>query len=360
MANVNYLLGVEAESAEALAVAASAEVAERLKVLLRLEARCTSTVLRTHEDVDRLVGHLDRWVEKAGFTNSFFPLRADIFLNTGQVSPHVVSRDGDHPITLITERLSKLGINALPVTECGRNARFDQGFRAALEFSNGRAALIVNSQLFLNDGWRAKIKRKLAESSLRAGQTDLIINWGDASQYNKDWSFCRSHLMQILDLGPWSRVYSIQSACPQTLSNYPEGVTEVPRLDWELGMDLISIAADQHVDVDFGDYLIGSDLPRDLSAFRRRGRAKYIATSESHYQFIRGGKINKENAAKQFESIVSKARELPDYEGDTYCAGNRILGEIAAGRLEIRENKKLVFAAQNRHIIRVANSLQDI
>ncbi len=355
---MQYLWSPEPKPAELQAVCGlSPSMLQNISIYLRLQSYCSPKSMQNWDDIDYVVNLAGNWTSKALQAGSFFSTHSDVYLYLGQVGSNVISRNGVHPIAAISERLVKLGVTAIPVTEVGQNESFDTGFRHAVEITGGRGAIVINPALLRTPNWRSQFLQKTRMTDLATEDMDLIINWGKISARIVRYESASEDLFRILDAGPWRQTFSLQGACPESMTSFPDGTTTIPRNDWLFGRSLMDLALDQGIEIGFGDFGTRGDLPIDQNSFGRRGRPKYISTLEDRYLISKGRKIDPDNAANDFRKFANKLVSLEGWEGGEYCPGNRLLNQVSEGRERIAGNRKLVYAQESRHLHRVLDGL---
>lgn len=165
-----------------------------------------------------------------------------IFLDLGLVGYTLRMADGRHPVDDLFERLSLLGIEAIPVTATDRDAEYQNAVRSVIT-RDGRGVCIRVSVDDLADpasmGGIGEIARNLTDE---LGQVDLVIDFGaiEPAQIALLQTIVTSTVRNLPNLETYRTLTLLSGAFPVNLTGVPQGLTLLPRADWALWLSIRS------------------------------------------------------------------------------------------------------------------------
>jgi len=357
----SYLWAPEPKPAERDVARNHSHTGGALDILLRTEGYFTPSALQNSGGVDKAIKTIESWVLETAFPDSILPSEFKIYIHTGSVDANTNTSDGTHPMLALTKRLASTGCKIVPVTGYGRNFIFDAAFRDAIEFNNGYGAVLINAEIFKNSEWKQMLRRTIANSGQKAADLDLVINWGEITglSLNASKQYTREILMQLLDLGPWRHVFTLQGASPNSEYRSIDGTISHPRNDWNFGIELMSIAEDHGINIGYGDFGTRGEAIRQPLKIRYRGRPKYVSTLADKCLYTRGSRVDPDNPGKHYREFVQDLTRLEGFDPN-FCEGNKFLSRVSNGYTEIKGNQKLIFAQEDRRVSQVLQDLNNL
>ena len=177
--------------------------------------------------------------------------------------PHLIDPeelvDGQHPVSVLFAGCREHNLNAVPVAANQRGEDYNLAVRAVME-ADGRGACLRLSKSDLQ-AHKEVVSRMLGVLDATPKDIDLILDLGSIEPSNV--SIYATALQRILpkptfSKRSWRSLTIASGAFPQNLGDLPQGLSALPRADWELWARIRNEPPPSARVPTFGDYVINS------------------------------------------------------------------------------------------------------
>lgn len=284
------------------------------------------------------------------------------------IDPHPLARAaGVHPgelWRLLTELAPLFGPRLCPVLRLDDNER-TLSIAGDLARGGGTGGCLRLDGPILRPGsaiprtpwlFRKRVAWLLHQCDLQPDEVDLVLDLGALRPQRSVAAMAEvvGHLVDNLPCwGSWRRVIVIGTSAPPTVTDFPFGVTRIPRVEWQLWRALRDCSPG--VEVGFGDYAgQGAALP---GGFRPRHPALRYTGRET--LFVARAEAGDGDGYHSFAQVCRQVVDGADYAGPSFSWADQVIHDIATGRAPAPGGgpsrwKQLSIC---HHLTRVANDL---
>ena len=245
--------------------------------------------------------------------------------------------NGYHPVSVLFAACRNHGLKAVPVAARRRGNSHNSAVKDIMQV-DGRGACLRLSKADLSS-YATVVRTMLRTLNAKPEDIDLMVDLGFVEQSNV-LLFARSLRLLLSNLlfssRPWRSLTLASGAFPSTLSSLPQGITALPRADWELWYHIRTNLQGSARIPNFGDY--GIQSPEAVMLFDPRymsvsANIRYTTPKDwlvSKGQLVLGRqRVGNEAAYRGLCRAIVRRRE---FRGPAFSPGDRYMNECAAGR----------------------------
>lgn len=262
--------------------------------------------------------------------------------------------DGSSLILDIYNSILSEGLEPIPVLTLSYSQHYFQYIKDVFPSLKGRLALRVSFDELANPDNFKKLQGYLKELDTSEGNTTLIIDFKDNTDYSESKSIC--NLLEMI-CGFWqmerfSSVYVIGTSLDLSQVKKPGDTQE--REDWNLYKALCR--GSFPISIGFGDYLIETPYFSNVDMRKIKPAAKLVYSYDDYWDVLKGSAF-RDNPG-QMRSICNDLIMKPDvYCAPTFSPGDKKIYECAHGVGNTGNLGTWKEAALSHHLTLVVNQL---
>lgn len=179
-----------------------------------------------------------------------------------------------------------------------------------------------------------RLRQYLTELAIGVEETDLFVDFEHLSEdIVVDPADIQRLIATVHKVGTWRSLVLLGTSIPRTMGCIQEGhVGSLPRREWQLWASIRKLKLPRVPT--FGDYAIQHPLPPQNDNTGPGMRANIRYTTNSVTLVARGQGLLVQEGRQQYRELCRKILNLPQYSGEDYTWGDRVIADCARGLIE--------------------------